>query len=80
MSPYADLWLIGTDMGSVYRSTNKGQTWQPIDHHQIRMTTDMGFAPTVGFSADGTTLFFAPCWDPSKKMPSVSPSAAPMGA
>lgn len=36
---------------------------------QIRMTTDMGFAPTVGFSSDGATLFFAPCWDPSKSEP-----------
>jgi hypothetical protein len=33
---------------------------------QMRMTNDMGFAPTVGFSADGVTLFFAPCWDPSR--------------
>jgi hypothetical protein len=22
-------------MGSLYRSTNAGQTWQPIDHNQV---------------------------------------------
>jgi hypothetical protein len=39
---------------------------------QVKMTNDMPWAPPVGFSADGATLFFAPCWDPSKNMPCVA--------
>lgn len=39
---------------------------------QMRMTSDLGFTPPVGFSADGQTLYFAPCWDTSKGMPCVT--------
>lgn len=39
---------------------------------QMKMTTDMPWAPPVGSSADGQTLYFAPCWDPSRNMPCVA--------
>ena len=72
MSPYTDLWLVGTKAGTVYRSTNRGTSWAPIDQEQIRMSGDLPFAPPVGFSADGTTLFFAPCWGADKNQPCVA--------
>lgn len=36
------------------------------------MTNDLPFAPPVGFSADGQTVYFAPCWAPADGMPCVS--------
>jgi hypothetical protein len=39
---------------------------------QMRTTADMYFAPPVGFSADKATLFWAPCYAPSRGMPCVA--------
>lgn len=36
------------------------------------MTTDMPFASPVGFSSDGATLYFAPCWGPGSGEPCVA--------
>jgi hypothetical protein len=35
ISPYSKLWLVGTDMGTLYRSTDAGSTWSPISHLQV---------------------------------------------
>ena len=37
------------------------------------------FAPPVGFSSDGQTLFFVPCWDPSRGMPCVAKRSTDSG-
>lgn len=59
MSPYADLWFVGTDMGTLFRSVDKGTTWQPINHFQAMFSSDLTRATPVGFSSDGTSVFFA---------------------
>ena len=43
------------------------------------MTSDLPFAPPVGFSSDGKTLFYAPCWDPSRNMPCVAKRSTDAG-
>jgi hypothetical protein len=61
MSPFSKLWLVGTDMGTLFRSLDQGMTWTPIDQRQVRFPTNLSFVGPVGFSADSQTLFFAPC-------------------
>ena len=29
-SPYTDLWFVGTDMGTLFRSVDRGQSWWPV--------------------------------------------------
>jgi hypothetical protein len=79
MSPYTDLWLVGTKAGTMYRTANRGSSWTPIDQDQLRMTSDLPFAPPVGFGADGKTLFFAPCWGADKNQPCVAKRSSDAG-
>lgn len=59
LSPYAPLWFVGTDMGTLFRSTDFGASWKPINHLQATFSSDLTLAVGVGFSADGTTVFHA---------------------
>lgn len=34
ISPYARLWFVGTDMGTLFRSLDEGISWRAIDHRQ----------------------------------------------
>ena len=59
-SPYNDLWFVGTDMGILFRSENRGASWQAIDQFQTWYDTDLSQSAPVGFSSDGETVFHAP--------------------
>ncbi len=59
ISPYSNLRFVGTDMGTLYRSTDKGKTWQPINQKQISYNSDLTLSSDVGFSADPNIVFFA---------------------
>jgi hypothetical protein len=59
MSPYALLWFVGTDMGTLFRSTDLGASWKPVNHLQATFSSDLTLAVGVGYSADGTTVFHA---------------------
>jgi photosystem II stability/assembly factor-like uncharacterized protein len=59
ISPYANLWFIGTDMGTLFKSTDLGQSWNAVNHLQTVFDSDLTRAVSVGFSADGTTIFHA---------------------
>lgn len=58
-SPYSTLKFVGTDMGTLFRSIDDGQSWEIIRHDQARMSSDLNHAPSPGFSADGNTVFHA---------------------
>jgi photosystem II stability/assembly factor-like uncharacterized protein len=57
LSPYSNLWFVGTDMGTLFRSINKGQSWDPIDHYQTVFDAHLPHAVSPGFSSDGLTVF-----------------------
>ncbi|MBT4497828.1 MAG: hypothetical protein HOC74_08910 [Gemmatimonadetes bacterium] len=64
MSPYSEVWFIGTDMGTLFRSEDVGTSWQPVHHFQTtygecQLDVDDRIAP-VGFSADSRVMFHAP--------------------
>ncbi len=59
ISPYARLWFVGTDMGTLFRSVDEGLTWRAIDHRQAVFSSELARAVSIGFSSDGETVFHA---------------------
>ena len=59
ISPYANLWFVGTDMGTLFKSTDLGQSWNAVSHLQAVFDSDLTRSVSVGFSADGKTVFHA---------------------
>ena len=59
LSPYANLWLVGTDMGTLFRSTDLGKSWTAVNHLQAIFGSDLTRAVSPGFSSDGKTIFHA---------------------
>ncbi|NCG19793.1 MAG: hypothetical protein GWP91_12360 [Rhodobacterales bacterium] len=59
-SPYADLWFVGTDMGTLFRSVDRGQSWWPVRHDQARFSNDLPNAAQLGFNANPDVVFHAP--------------------
>ena len=59
ISPYNKLWFVGTDMGTLFRSVDEGVSWQPVNHLQAVFNSDLTRSVSVGFAADGLTVFHA---------------------
>jgi len=59
ISPYSDLRFVGTDMGTLFRSTDRGKNWTPVNQAQVQFNSDLSLAGEVGFSSDAKTVFFA---------------------
>jgi photosystem II stability/assembly factor-like uncharacterized protein len=57
ISPYSSLWFVGTDMGTLFRSTDNGLSWWPISHLQTTFGSDLSTAVSLGFLPDGKTVF-----------------------
>jgi hypothetical protein len=57
ISPYTNLWFVGTDMGTLFRSTDYGKSWNAVNHHQTTFSSDLTKAVSPGFAADGSTVF-----------------------
>lgn len=57
ISPYAKLWFVGTDMGTLFRSTDEGASWWPVNHLQAVFGSDLTRAVSLGFLPDGKTIF-----------------------
>lgn len=57
LSPYSDLWFVGTDMGTLFRSMDKGNQWIPVNHYQADFDSRLQLSVSPGFSSDGTTVF-----------------------
>lgn len=59
INPYSNLWLVGTDMGTLFRSTDFGKSWDAINHNEAVFSSILPDAVSPGFSADGKTVFHA---------------------
>lgn len=59
ISPYTNLWFVGTNMGTLFKSTDLGQSWNAVNHLQAVFNSDLTRAVSIGFSADGKTVFHA---------------------
>lgn len=59
ISPYSNLWFVGTDMGTLFRSTDLGASWVPVNHLEAVFDSDLSRATSPGFSSDGSTVFHA---------------------
>lgn len=59
ISPYTNLWFVGTDMGTLFKSTNQGESWNAINHQEAVFDSDLSRSVSLGFSSDGKTIFHA---------------------
>jgi photosystem II stability/assembly factor-like uncharacterized protein len=59
ISPYDNLWFVGTDMGTIFRSNDLGKSWNAINHLEATFGSDLKRAVSPGFSSDGKTIFHA---------------------
>lgn len=59
ISPYDNLWFVGTDMGTLFKSTDQGKRWYAVNHFQTTFGSDLSNSPSPGFSSDGKTVFHA---------------------
>lgn len=59
LSPYNNLWFVGTDMGTLFRSVDLGKSWHAVSHQQAVFHSDLPRAVSPGFAADGMTVFHA---------------------
>ena len=39
ISPWDNLWFVGTDMGTLFRSTDAGQLWYPVSHYEAKFVS-----------------------------------------
>ncbi len=65
MSPYQRLWFVGTDMGTLFRSTDEGTSWQAVPNTsavflQTLNNQDYPDLPGIGYSASPNVVFHAP--------------------
>ncbi len=65
MSPYQRLWFVATDMGTLFRSTDSGATWQAVPHTsavflQTLNNQDYPDLPGIGYSATPNVVLHAP--------------------
>jgi photosystem II stability/assembly factor-like uncharacterized protein len=58
-SPYTHLWFVGTDMGTLFRSTDDGKSWHAISHKQVVFDSNLALSSSVGFSADPKVVFYS---------------------
>ena len=65
MSPFQRLWFVATDMGTLFRSTDNGASWQAVPHTsavflQTLDNQDYPDLPAIGYSATANVVFHAP--------------------
>ena len=57
VNPFNDnMRFVGTDMGTAFRSLNKGVNWTPINHTQTTYSSNLGYAAPFGFAGAATVL------------------------
>ncbi|MCJ8273139.1 MAG: hypothetical protein MJK04_27525, partial [Psychrosphaera sp.] len=60
INPFNDhMRFVGTDMGTVFRSLNRGINWMPVKHDQITYSSRLGYAAGFGFAGE-TAVLHAP--------------------
>ena len=59
ISPYSNTWFVGTDMGTLFRSDDRGRNWVPVNHFEAVFNSHLPHAVSPGFASDGKTIFHA---------------------
>lgn len=59
INPYNSTRYVGTDMGTLFRSDDNGETWNAINHYQVQYDSHLAYSTAPGFSSDGQTVFYA---------------------
>ena len=59
MSPYAPFRFVATDMGTLFRSDDRGKSWAPVSHAQMTLGSDLSRETEMGFSSDKKTIYYS---------------------
>ena len=61
ISPWDDLWFVGTDMGTLFRSTDSGNLWYQISHSEAKYEPRLLVSMSVGYTSNPSTVLHASC-------------------
>src|SRR5690554_6418643 len=67
ISPYNSLWFVGTDMGTLFRSADRGKSWLAVSHYEAEFDSHLPYAVSPGFGADGKTVYHAEAGTQAKR-------------
>ncbi len=59
ISPYNNLRLVGTDMGTLFRSPDDTKSWYPISHYQAQFNSKLELKSPISFSPDGIVILYS---------------------
>lgn len=60
MSPYdPNLWFVATDMGILFRSSDSGRSWTPVDQNYFVYHSNLDYSTPIGFCADPNVVLFS---------------------
>ncbi|MFT4928101.1 MAG: hypothetical protein ACI8WB_004216 [Phenylobacterium sp.] len=78
INPFAqDMRFVGTDMGTAFRSLNKGVDWSPIRHTQTTYHYNLGYAAGFGFAGAKIILHAPQGLNPVRSINAGQTFAAP---
>ncbi|MFT4928096.1 MAG: hypothetical protein ACI8WB_004211, partial [Phenylobacterium sp.] len=72
-----DMRFVGTDIGTAFRSLNKGVNWSPIRHTQTTFHYNLGYATGFGFAGAKTILHAPQGLNPVRSINAGQTFAAP---
>ena len=61
ISPWDDTFFVGTDMGTLFRSTDAGKLWYPVSHYEAKYFSVLAVSAPVGFTSQPNVVVFATC-------------------
>ena len=61
ISPWNNLWFVGTDMGTLFRSIDAGALWYPVSHYEAKYHPNLPVSAPVGFTTDPAIVVHATC-------------------
>ena len=61
ISPWNSLWFVGTDMGTIFRSTDAGFVWYPVSHYEAKYHSRLVVSASVGYTSDPEIIVHATC-------------------
>lgn len=59
-SPYSNIWMVATDMGTLFVSANHGDNWISVDKKYFSLTSELAKTTKAGFFVDGQSVIFSP--------------------
>jgi len=61
ISPWNSLWFVGTDMGTLFRSTDAGKLWYPVSHYEAKYHSRLIVSIPVGYTSNSSIVLHASC-------------------